>query len=94
MGVLNRVADLAQKGTVVGLMSLLGYQVYQIGQNVASESTPTKYHKMDTMGKIKEKVAEDAMHKNSIDRIPDRYDPDDNSYLKRVPNLQEPVKRL
>ena len=89
MGVLNRAADLAQKGTVLGLMSLFGYQVFQIGSNVMSpsDSGPKKNEHLEIMSKINETVEEEAKYKNSINTIPDRYDPDDDSYLKKLPNL-------
>jgi hypothetical protein len=42
---------------------------------------------------INKMVEEEEKLKHNIDKIPDNhYDPDDNSYLKRVPNLQEPAK--
>ena len=90
MGVLNKAADLAQKGTVLGLMSLFGFQVYQIGVNVM-EKREVKNDHVEMMSKINEKVEEESRYKNSIDKIPDRYDPDDDSYLKNVPKLS--VKR-
>lgn len=90
MGVLTKVADLAQKGTVLGLFSLFGYQVYQIGSNVVAEtSRPKKNQHKEIMEKINEKVEEESKYKNSIDKIPDRYDPDDDSYLKKLPNLND-----
>jgi hypothetical protein len=88
MGVIRKAADLAQKGTVMGLMSLFGYQVYQIGVNVLEKTRLNRDDHAVFMAKISEKVEEDSKFKNSIDKIPDRYDPDDDSYLKNVPKLQ------
>ena len=88
MGVLNKAADLAQKGSVLGLMSLLGFQVYQIGVNVVEKRDQNRNEHAEFIAKINEKVEEDSKYKNSIDKIPDRYDPDDDSYLKNVPKLQ------
>jgi hypothetical protein len=88
MGVLNKAADLAQKASVLGLMSLLGFQVYQIGVNVVEKREQNRNEHAEFMAKISEKVEEESKYKNSIDKIPDRYDPDDNSYLKNVPTLQ------
>ena len=88
MGVLNKAADLAQKGSVLGLMSLLGFQVYQIGVNVVEKRDQNRNEHAEFIAKISEKVEEDSKYKNSIDKIPDRYDPDDDSYLKNVPKLQ------
>lgn len=89
MGVLNKVADLAQKGSVLGLASVLGYQVYQIGTKATQHYGELKnqHQHADIMKKINEKVEEEAQDKDSIDNIPDRYDPDDSSYLKKVPKL-------
>lgn len=91
MTVLHKAADLVQKGTVLGLMTLFGYQVYQIGAKVTEQKTTVKNDHLEIMAKINEKVEEESRYKNSIDKIPDRYDPDDDSYLKNVPKL--PVKR-
>ena len=93
MGILNKAADLVQKGTVLGLVSLLGYQVYQIGYNVneykhEKQDEQKNQHKV-IMEKIEIAIEEDSKDNNSIDKIPDRYDPDDNSYLKKVPKLSK-----
>ncbi len=93
MGVLNKAADVVQKGAVLGLLSLFGYQVYQIGTKVEEKRVETKFNHKVYLEKINKAVEEEEKLKHSIDKIPDRYDPDDNSYLKRVPNLQEPSKR-
>lgn len=93
MSALTKAADFFQKGAVLGLGSLLGYQVYQIGYNVieklgeSKNQHPVKDKHADIMKKINEKVEEESHQKDSIDKIPDRYDPDDNSYLKKVPKL-------
>lgn len=91
MGVLNKAADVAQKASVLGLMSLFGFQVYQIAVKATEYEKETKNEHAEIMAKINEKVEEDSRYKNSIDKIPDRYDPDDDSYLKKVPKL--PGKR-
>jgi len=87
MGVAKRAADLAQKGVVLGLMSVFGYQVYQIGRNVSENKVESKYMKTKTFDKIQEQIREEEKFKNDIDKIPDRYDSDDDSYLKKVPKL-------
>ena len=87
MGILNKAADVAQKGAVVGLLSLLGYQVFQIGYNVTEKLGESKNQHVEVMKQINEKVKEESKDKNSVDKIPDRYDPDDNSYLKKVPKF-------
>jgi hypothetical protein len=87
MGIVNKAADVVQKGSVLGLLSLLGFQVYQIGMKATEKRVEMKNDHADIMGKINEQVEEDSRYKNSIDKIPDRYDPEDDSYLKNVPKL-------
>jgi hypothetical protein len=91
MGVLNKAADVVQKASVVGLLSLFGYQVYQIGNKVTDHSktrkTEPKNDHLEIMKKIGETIEDESKFKNSIDKIPDRYDADDDSYLKKVPKL-------
>lgn len=91
--IFQRAADVAQKGAVLGLMSLFGFQVYQIGANLyetkwstVGMKKPSNEH-AEFMAKISEKVEEESRFKDSIDKIPDRYDRDDDSYLKNVPKL-------
>ena len=88
MTVFKKIADVAQKGSVLGLMSLLGYQVYQIGRNVKESTIDTKYHHTDMFKKINDKVKEEGQDRGNYNSIPDRYEADDNSYLKNVPDLQ------
>jgi predicted negative regulator of RcsB-dependent stress response len=92
MGILNRAADLGQKGAVLGLMSLFGYQVYQIAYNVSEKTVDSKYQHTAMFKKISEKVDEESKLNIGIDNIPDRYDADDNSYLKKVPDLHKTTK--
>jgi hypothetical protein len=53
-----------------------------------------EYNDKGMLQMINKMVEEEEKLKHNIDKIPDGdcYDPDDNSYLKRVPNLQEPAK--
>lgn len=88
MGILNKAADVAQKGAVLGLMSLLGFQVYQIASKVVEKTELKRNDHVEIMAKINAKVEEESKYKNSIDKIPDRFDPEDDSYLKNVPKLQ------
>lgn len=84
---MSRLADVAQKGAVLGLMSMFGYQVYQIADKTYEKKIESKYMHTKMFDKINEKVEEEERNKGGIDKIPDRYDPDDNSYLKKVPKL-------
>ena len=88
MTVFKKVADVFQKGSVLGLMSLLGYQVYQIGYNVLESRIDSKYHHTDMFKKINDKVKEEGKDRQNFNSIPDRYEAEDNSYLKNVPDLQ------
>jgi predicted negative regulator of RcsB-dependent stress response len=88
--VFARIADKAHIGSVLGLWSFLGYQVYQTGRNVLEARVDNKYQYTKIFKKIDEKVKEEEQDKQNFNSIPDRYDADDNSYLKKVPNLQEP----
>ncbi|KAL3945580.1 MAG: hypothetical protein SGBAC_000320 [Bacillariaceae sp.] len=88
-----RLANVAHKGGVFGLMTLLGFQVYQIGRNTMEYSkVENKYLKTNIFKKIDEKVAEESKDRDNFNSIPDRYEKDDNSYLKKVPDLQKPTK--
>ena len=93
MATVKRIADLAQKGAVVGLLSMFGYQVYQIGHNLYEFKFDSQYAKTDTFGKISAKVDEEEKLKEGVSQQPDVYASEDNSYLKKVPNLQEPVAK-
>jgi predicted negative regulator of RcsB-dependent stress response len=88
--VFARIADKAHIAGVLGLWSFLGYQVYQTGRNVLEARVDNKYQYTKIFKKIDEKVKEEEQDKQNFNSIPDRYDADDNSYLKKVPNLQEP----
>lgn len=92
MAILARVADVAHKGSVFGLMTLLGYQVYQTGRNVMESRVESKYKHTDMFNKINDKVAEEEKDRNNFNNIADRYERDDKSYLKKVPDLQKATK--
>eukprot|EP00538_Stauroneis_constricta_P003273 CAMPEP_0119555142 /NCGR_PEP_ID=MMETSP1352-20130426/7447_1 /TAXON_ID=265584 /ORGANISM="Stauroneis constricta, Strain CCMP1120" /LENGTH=94 /DNA_ID=CAMNT_0007601857 /DNA_START=66 /DNA_END=350 /DNA_ORIENTATION=- len=88
MTIIQKAADIAQRGSVLGLMSLLGFQIYQITKN-ANEGLRDQQNNdnQQIMKQINEKVKEEEARKGSIDTIADRYDRDDDSYLKNVPKL-------
>lgn len=88
MTIFAKVAEVGHKGAVLGLMSLLGYQIYQIGEKV-TEKAQSKYHHTEMFEKINDKVKEEGRKEKDFTNIPDRYEADDNSYLKKVPNLNE-----
>lgn len=83
----TRAADFVQKGAVLGLFSVFGFQVYQIGVQVSGWTlAPGVNQHQEILKKIAKKVDEESQP-HSIDKIPDRYAPDDDSYLKKVPKL-------
>jgi predicted negative regulator of RcsB-dependent stress response len=92
MSAFTRVADVVQKGAVLGLFSVFGWQVYQIGQQCTEYSQQRRLEKnnqhAEIMKKINEKVQEESQP-YSVDKIPDRYDRDDDSYLQKTPKLNE-----
>jgi hypothetical protein len=93
MTIFAKVADVAHKGSVFGLMTLLGFQVYQTGRNVLESSRiENKYLHTNIFKKIDEKVAEEDKDRKNFNNIADRYEKDDQSYLKKVPDLQKPTK--
>ena len=59
MGVLNRVADLVQKGLVLGLVSFAGFQVYQIASKVSEGQVDSPYMHSTYFKDVEEKVKEE-----------------------------------
>lgn len=95
MSAFARVADLAQKGAVLGLLSVFAYQVYQISEKTTEYSRDQRSLKnqhVEIMSAIKQKVEEESQP-YTIDKIPDRYDKEDNSYLKKTPKLSDLARR-
>jgi hypothetical protein len=87
MSAFTRIADFVQKGAVLGLFSVFAFQVYQIGfQFSGGTLEPGKNQHEEILKKIAKKVEEESQP-HSIDKIPDRYDAEDDSYLKKVPKL-------
>jgi predicted negative regulator of RcsB-dependent stress response len=92
MSAFARIADVAQKGAVLGLFSVFGYQIYQISQKTSEYSQLQKESRSSQheqiMSEINKKVQEESTP-YTIDKIPDRYDKEDDSYLKKTPKLSE-----
>jgi hypothetical protein len=89
MSILNRFADMFQKGAVLGLSSVFLWQVYQIGAMSYEHkwgANAADQHKL-MLQKIAKAVEEDDKYKHDISKIPDRYDADDDSYRKKQPKL-------
>lgn len=90
MSAFNRVANFVQKGAVTGLFSVFAWQVYQIGYKCTDYSKnkrlAAKNQHTEIMEVIAKKVEEESQP-HTVGTIPDRYEADDDSYLKRVPKL-------
>lgn len=81
MSFFARAADAAQKGVVLGLLSVFGFQLYQIGANVYSGRVDSPYMHSTYFDDVKEKVKEEYTKDNIIDKR-DWYQAEDDSYLK------------
>jgi hypothetical protein len=96
MSALSRVADIAQKGAVLGLFSVFAFQVFQINEKTLEYSRDQAAIKNDQhariMSEINKKVEEESQP-YTIDKIPDRYDKEDDSYLKKTPKLSDLARR-
>lgn len=96
MSALNKVANVVQKGVVTGLFSVFAWQVWQIGVQCTEHQKMKRIERRSDhaiiMDAITEKVREES-EPHSVGTIPDRYDPDDDSYMKKVPNLAGAIRK-
>lgn len=77
-----KAANFAQKAVVTGLVSVFGYQLYQIGRNVASGMVEHPVMESTYFKDVSEKVSEEYKTKdNKVDQR-EWYEEDDSSYLK------------
>mmetsp|Transcript_20415 Transcript_20415/g.35884 ORF Transcript_20415/g.35884 Transcript_20415/m.35884 type:complete len:97 (-) Transcript_20415:1063-1353(-) len=91
MSAFTKVADVVQKGAVLGLFSVFSWQVWQIGQQCTDYSQQRRIERnqhAEIMKQINQKVQEESQP-HSVDKIPDRYEKEDDSYLKKAPKLNE-----
>merc|ERR1712032_919612 len=93
-------ANVVQKGVVTGLFSVFAWQAWQIGAQCSEYSANKRSRIEDSsssypssrnqhtaiMDAIREKVDEEA-RPHDVGTIPDRYDPEDDSYLEKLPDL-------
>lgn len=95
MGVFKKAADIAHKGAVVGLMSVFGFQLYQIVTNVWEGVDPKNRNApnptTEYVNEIREKASEDYKNYWKTDHR-DWYDEEDNSHLKNAPRPNRPSK--
>jgi hypothetical protein len=90
MAFFNRVANFVQKGAVTGLFSVFAWQIYQIGFQCTDYSKGKRLESKNQHTEIMEVIAkkvEEESQPHTVGSIPDRYEADDDSYLKRVPKL-------
>lgn len=90
MAIFNRVANFVQKGAVTGLFSVFAWQIYQIGFQCTDYSKGKRLESKNQHTEIMEVIAkkvEEESQPHTVGYIPDRYEADDDSYLKRVPKL-------
>jgi len=92
MATFNKLANFVQKGAVTGLFSVFAWQIYQIGFQTVdysrSKQLESKNQHTEIMEVIAKKVEEESQP-HTVGTIPDRYEADDDSYLKRVPKLNQ-----
>mmetsp|Transcript_22674 Transcript_22674/g.25510 ORF Transcript_22674/g.25510 Transcript_22674/m.25510 type:complete len:99 (+) Transcript_22674:38-334(+) len=96
MSAFNRVANVVQKGAVTGLFSVFAWQLWQIGAQCTEYGKIKRIEKKNEHELIMEVIAkkvEEESQPYAVDTIPDRYDAEDDSYLKKVPNLKEAISR-
>ena len=93
--VFTRAANVAQKGTVLGLMSFFGFQIYQIGRNVQSGRVDHPVMESTYFEDVASKVREEYATKDGKIDTRDWYEEDDASYLKDQvrPNITQPQFR-
>ena len=79
--IFTRVADLAQRGVVLGLVSIFGFQAYQIARNTSSGVHDHPVMHSTYFEDVTEKVKEEYQKDNRVDKR-DWYEEEDDSYLK------------
>jgi hypothetical protein len=90
MSIFNRAADIAHKATVLGLVSLFGFQLYQIGRNISHGVDKGNQHpQKEYIETLREKAEEDYKKHYKIDHR-DWYSKDDDSYLQNAPKANGP----
>jgi len=81
---LSKAADYAQRASVLGLLSFLGFQLYQVGHFVRERQIESPYmhstYRQDVADKVKEEYKKDNVIDGRNER--DWYADDDDSYRK------------
>jgi hypothetical protein len=91
MSIFTRAADIVQRGCVLGLLSMAGYQCYQIGKFTLEGRVKSPYMESTYFKDVEEKVKEEY-RKDQLTDHRDWYAENDDSYLKKQvrPNLTTP----
>mmetsp|Transcript_10239 Transcript_10239/g.15721 ORF Transcript_10239/g.15721 Transcript_10239/m.15721 type:complete len:96 (-) Transcript_10239:252-539(-) len=92
MSLFHRAADLAHKGAVCGLLSVFGFQVWQIGKNVYQGMNYDNHPQKAYIEALRDAADEDYKNYHKTDHR-DWYDKDDNSYLDNAPKPKPELKR-
>mmetsp|Transcript_3817 Transcript_3817/g.4405 ORF Transcript_3817/g.4405 Transcript_3817/m.4405 type:complete len:101 (+) Transcript_3817:195-497(+) len=90
-GIIHRSLDVLQKGAVLGLFSVFGFQVYQIGRNLYHGIDYDNHPQKAYVEQLRDKAEEEYNNYHKIDQR-DWYDKDDNSYLDNAPKPDQPKK--
>jgi hypothetical protein len=90
MSALQKVANVAQKGAVLGLLGMLGYHSWQITSNMTQGRVQHETMDMNYFEEQQKVVEEEYKDKYGKTDKRDWYDKDDNSYLKNVPRGMKP----
>jgi len=86
-------ADFVHRGVVLGLLSLVGYQTYQIACNVRTGVVAHPTQESTYFNQVNEKVREEYAKENQVDKRSSWYkDEDDKSYLKEQVRALPPKK--
>jgi hypothetical protein len=86
MSFFTKAANVAHKGAVLGLMSVFGYQLWQIGKNTIGtgriKSSPNQEQQRTYFQELDEKVKEEYKKSNEISDSKARgwYQEDDKSF--------------
>jgi hypothetical protein len=82
MSVFTRIADVAQRGVVIGLMGWAGFQCYQIAKFTMEGRVQSPYMESTYFKDVEEKVKEEY-RKDQLTDHRDWYAAEDESYLKK-----------
>jgi len=85
-----KLANLAQKGFVVGALGMFGYHTYQITTNVIQGRVQHNTMESTYFEDVQKKVDEEYDTKYGKTDKRDWYDKEDQTYLKDLPRSNKP----